>query len=107
MNTTETSLLSVTLIFALSIPTVRASTSIVTPPFGSPSIGIAGPTTPYKNPTPSPSVIWIVVLSSSGSVGFDGTVNISINQRFPLEDVAKAHEALTGRSTTGCTVLTP
>ena len=37
----------------------------------------------------------------------DGTVTISINQRFPLEEVAKAHEALTGRSTTGCTVLTP
>ncbi|MDC3234730.1 quinone oxidoreductase [Candidatus Puniceispirillum sp.] len=36
-----------------------------------------------------------------------GTVSISINQRFPLEDVAKAHEALTGRSTTGCTILTP
>ena len=37
----------------------------------------------------------------------DGTVTISINQRFPLEDVAKAHEALTGRLTTGCTILTP
>ena len=37
----------------------------------------------------------------------DGTVKISINQRFRLEEVAKAHEALTGRSTTGCTVLTP
>ena len=37
----------------------------------------------------------------------DGTVTISINQRFPLEDVAKAHEALTGRFTTGCTILTP
>ena len=37
----------------------------------------------------------------------NGTVKISINQRFPLEDVAKAHEALTGRSTTGCTILKP
>ncbi|MFL2845483.1 MAG: quinone oxidoreductase family protein [Candidatus Puniceispirillaceae bacterium] len=37
----------------------------------------------------------------------DGTVTVSINQRFPLEDVAKAHEALTGRSTTGCTILMP
>ena len=36
----------------------------------------------------------------------DGTITISINQRFSLEDVAKAHEALTGRSTTGCTILT-
>lgn len=36
----------------------------------------------------------------------DGTVNISINQRFALEDVAKAHDALTGRATTGCTILT-
>ena len=37
----------------------------------------------------------------------DGTVDVSINQCFPLEDVAKAHEALTGRATTGCTILTP
>jgi NADPH2:quinone reductase len=36
----------------------------------------------------------------------DGTINISINQRFALEDVAKAHDALTGRATTGCTILT-
>jgi NADPH2:quinone reductase len=36
----------------------------------------------------------------------DGTVNISINQRCALEDVAKAHDALTGRATTGCTILT-
>jgi NADPH2:quinone reductase len=36
----------------------------------------------------------------------DGTVNVSINQRFRLEDVADAHEALTGRATTGCTILT-
>ena len=35
----------------------------------------------------------------------DGTINVSINQRFVLEDVAKAHEALTGRATTGCTIL--
>jgi NADPH:quinone reductase-like Zn-dependent oxidoreductase len=36
----------------------------------------------------------------------DGTINVLINQRFSLEDVAKAHEALTGRATTGCTILT-
>ena len=36
----------------------------------------------------------------------DGTVTISINQKFALEDVAKAHDALTGRATTGCTILT-
>ena len=36
----------------------------------------------------------------------DGTVNISINQKFALEEVAKAHDALTGRVTTGCTILT-
>ena len=36
----------------------------------------------------------------------DGTVNISINQKFALEDVAKAHDALTGRATTGSTILT-
>jgi NADPH2:quinone reductase len=36
----------------------------------------------------------------------NGTVNISINQKFVFEDVAKAHDALTGRETTGCTVLT-
>jgi NADPH2:quinone reductase len=33
-------------------------------------------------------------------------VKISINQKFALEDVAKAHDALTGRATTGCTILT-
>ena len=37
----------------------------------------------------------------------DGTITISINQQFPLEDVAKAHEALTGRVTTGSTILKP
>jgi NADPH2:quinone reductase len=36
----------------------------------------------------------------------DGTVNISINQKFALEDVAKAHDALTSRATTGSTILT-
>ena len=36
----------------------------------------------------------------------DGTVNVSINQKFALEDVAKAHDALTGRATTGSTILT-
>ena len=37
----------------------------------------------------------------------NGKIKISINQRFPLEEVAKAHEALSGRFTTGCTILTP
>ena len=36
----------------------------------------------------------------------DGTLNISINQKYALEDVAKAQDALTGRATTGCTILT-
>jgi NADPH2:quinone reductase len=36
----------------------------------------------------------------------DGPVDISINQKFPLADVAKAHDALTGRATTGSTILT-
>ena len=36
----------------------------------------------------------------------DGSVNVSINQKFALEDVAKAHDALTGRKTTGSTILT-
>ena len=40
-------------------------------------------------------------------VVLDGTVNVSINQRFRLNDVAKAHDALTGRATTGCTILMP
>jgi len=37
----------------------------------------------------------------------DGTLNVSINQTFALEDVAAAHTALAARQTTGCTVLTP
>ncbi len=36
----------------------------------------------------------------------NGTVNISINQKFNLEEVAKAHDALSGRVTTGSTILT-
>jgi NADPH2:quinone reductase len=34
-----------------------------------------------------------------------GDVAINIGQRFALRDVAKAHEALQSRKTTGCTVL--
>ena len=34
-----------------------------------------------------------------------GDVKINIGQRFALRDVAKAHEALEARKTTGCTVL--
>ncbi|MEM1351108.1 MAG: quinone oxidoreductase [Pseudomonadota bacterium] len=37
----------------------------------------------------------------------DGSVKIRIDQRFALSDVAKAHEALEARRTTGCTVLIP
>lgn len=36
----------------------------------------------------------------------DGTLNVSINRRATLEDVASVHEALASRQTTGCTVLT-
>jgi NADPH2:quinone reductase len=34
-----------------------------------------------------------------------GELQVSINQRFPLDDVAQAHQALESRQTTGCTVL--
>ncbi len=37
----------------------------------------------------------------------DGIVNININQRYPLEDAAKAHADLEARKTTGSTVLVP
>jgi NADPH2:quinone reductase len=36
-----------------------------------------------------------------------GAVKITIDQRFPLEDVAEAHRALEARKTTGQTVLIP
>ena len=36
-----------------------------------------------------------------------GQLRVEIGQRFALEDVAKAHQALEGRQTTGCTVLLP
>ena len=36
----------------------------------------------------------------------DGTLNISINQKFSLEDVAEAQDALTSRATTGSTIFT-
>jgi len=36
-----------------------------------------------------------------------GDVKISINQRYPLSDVAKAHDDLTSRRTTGTTILLP
>lgn len=35
-----------------------------------------------------------------------GDVKIRIDQRYPLQDVAAAHDALEARSTTGCTILT-
>ena len=37
----------------------------------------------------------------------NGAVKIQINQRFKLEDAAKAHEALHSRKTTGATILIP
>jgi NADPH2:quinone reductase len=36
-----------------------------------------------------------------------GAVNIRVNQTFPLQDAAKAHEALEARRTTGSTILLP
>lgn len=36
----------------------------------------------------------------------NGVVNIAINQRFPLSEAAKAHEALESRATTGSTIFT-
>jgi NADPH2:quinone reductase len=35
-----------------------------------------------------------------------GAVNITIGQRFPLEQVADAHRVLEARKTTGSTILT-
>ena len=37
----------------------------------------------------------------------NGHVNIEINQRFDLDDVVAAHDALEGRQTTGSTILLP
>ncbi|MEX3009310.1 quinone oxidoreductase [Hoeflea sp. TYP-13] len=37
----------------------------------------------------------------------DGSIKINVNQTFDLRDAAKAHDALEGRQTTGCTVLIP
>lgn len=36
-----------------------------------------------------------------------GIVSITINQRFPLNEARRAHEALEGRATTGATILIP
>jgi NADPH2:quinone reductase len=36
-----------------------------------------------------------------------GAVKIAINQRFALKDAAQAQDALTGKQTTGATILTP
>jgi NADPH2:quinone reductase len=36
-----------------------------------------------------------------------GAVKVAINQRFALKDAARAHDALTGKKTTGATILTP
>lgn len=40
------------------------------------------------------------------AVVLSGAVKIRIDQHFPLADVAKAHQALEARATTGCTILT-
>jgi NADPH2:quinone reductase len=36
-----------------------------------------------------------------------GAVKVAINQRFALKDAARAHDALTGKQTTGATILVP
>ena len=36
-----------------------------------------------------------------------GKVQIEVNQRYPLDDVERAHRDLEGRRTTGSTVLLP
>lgn len=36
-----------------------------------------------------------------------GTIKITINQEYPLEKVAEAHDALEDRKTVGCTILRP
>jgi NADPH2:quinone reductase len=36
-----------------------------------------------------------------------GALKLSINQRFALADIAKAHSALEGGQTTGSTVIVP
>lgn len=41
------------------------------------------------------------------SVVASGKVKIKIHQRFALDDVQMAHEALTGRATTGATIIVP
>jgi len=41
------------------------------------------------------------------AVLLSGAVKIAINQRFALKDAAKAHDALTGKHTTGATILIP
>ena len=49
---------------------------------------------------------WLEAASETlfGLVG-DGTLKVNVNQRFPLEEVTAAHEALAARQTTGCTIL--
>ena len=37
----------------------------------------------------------------------DGTVKVSVNQRYALKDAVQAHRDLEGRKTTGSTVLLP
>lgn len=41
------------------------------------------------------------------AVILSGAVKVAINQRFALKDAAQAHDALTGKQTTGATILTP
>jgi NADPH2:quinone reductase len=50
-------------------------------------------------------------LRASAAVVFDmfakGALKVSINQRFALDDIAKAHESLEAGQTTGSTVIMP
>lgn len=41
-----------------------------------------------------------------GIIG-SGAIRVAINQRFALKEAAKAHDALTGKKTTGATILIP
>ncbi|MDE0715526.1 MAG: zinc-binding dehydrogenase, partial [Gammaproteobacteria bacterium] len=50
-------------------------------------------------------------LESASAALFDmigsGRIRITVNQTYPLAEAGRAHEALEGRETTGCTLLLP
>jgi NADPH2:quinone reductase len=48
----------------------------------------------------------IIMAQDLFDVVSSGAVKIAINQRYPLSDVAKAHDALESRATTGSTIFT-